>query len=68
MGSGGVVSDIRCPRCQRLLAKQEDGRIEIQDTDKSLLIFKAEKVEMNCSRCRDKKRLDNGGKAVYNLS
>ena len=45
---------VRCPGCQHLLAKKStDGIVDVQHKRESLLITRAEKVQIQCPICRN---------------
>ena len=46
-----MTDDIRCPRCGKLLAKDNDGVLEIQDGNKSTRVYGAVAVAITCPRC-----------------
>jgi hypothetical protein len=45
--------DVRCPRCSRLLGKrQSDGRLEIVEPDRRVVLL--ERGEVQCLRCGER--------------
>ena len=43
--------DIRCTRCDKLLAKDKGPHLEIKNGQRAVRIFEARAVTIDCSRC-----------------
>lgn len=46
-----ATTDIRCPGCGKLFAKNSDGVLEVRDGDKGLRIYGSVAVGIDCPRC-----------------
>ena len=45
------MSEIRCKKCGKLLAKDNDGVLEVQNGNKAIRVYGAVCVAIDCSRC-----------------
>jgi ribosomal protein S27E len=43
--------EIRCPKCGKLLAKDNDGVLDVKNGNKAVRIYGAVAVAIDCPRC-----------------